>query len=319
MTRAEKNEDDEEVRLALSAASGIRMTADTGTKPKLGDTVNITIQPDAGYQVGTVTMTIEDKSVSAEPDENVIRINGRAYYLSSNLDGSRVLTIRNIGQSMKVKAESVKGSVQLPENTGSILPQYTILTNGDVGVTVTPSGTNVPQGSEVSFRIVPQSGYAIQSITLRVGTESKTFQPNVTQVSLGGRTYGLRQNGREVVLFVTGVTSPVSVSASSRQAAGAASPVTPQPTQPQKPTQSQKPVQQPTVQKPQTSKPVTKACCTSAGEDGFFKIPPAKKSIFAGKRQWYDYTRGCHYTCRSICNFGSLDSLSGHQQGAAQL
>ncbi|MFR4977545.1 MAG: hypothetical protein ACLUDG_01295, partial [Butyricicoccus sp.] len=76
-----ENEDDEEVRLALSAASGIRMTADTGTKPKLGDTVNITIQPDAGYQVGTVTMTIEDKSVSAEPDENVIRINGRAYYL----------------------------------------------------------------------------------------------------------------------------------------------------------------------------------------------------------------------------------------------
>ena len=277
-----ENEDDEEVRLALSAASGIRMTADTGTKPKLGDTVNITIQPDAGYQVGTVTMTIEDKSVSAEPDENVIRINGRAYYLSSNLDGSRVLTIRNIGQSMKVKAESVKGSVQLPENTGSILPQYTILTNGDVGVTVTPSGTNVPQGSEVSFRIVPQSGYAIQSITLRVGTESKTFQPNVTQVSLGGRTYGLRQNGREVVLFVTGVTSPVSVSASSRQAAGAASPVTPQPTQPQKPTQSQKPVQQPTVQKPQTSKPVTQkpAVPVQAKMDSF--NPTAKKAFLQG-------------------------------------
>ncbi|MBS5150627.1 MAG: S-layer homology domain-containing protein [Butyricicoccus pullicaecorum] len=275
-----EDEEDEEVRLSLSAARGIRMTADTGTKPKLGDTVNITIQPDAGYQVGTITMTIEDKSVSAEPDENVIRINGRAYYISSNLDGSRVLTIRNIGQSIKVKAESIKGSVQPPDNAGSNLPQYTILTNGDVGVTVTPSGTNVPQGSEVSFRIVPQSGYAIQSITLRIGTESKTFQPNVTQVSVGGRTYGLRQNGNEVILFVTGITSPVSVSASSRQTGVTTPPVTSKPTPPQKPTQPQKPETIP--QKPQTSNPVTQkpAIPVQAKADSF--NPTVKKAFLQG-------------------------------------
>lgn len=276
-----QNEEDEEVRLALSAGLGIRMTADTGTKPKLGDTVNITIQPDVGYHVGTITMTMEDKSASAEPNENVIRINGRPYYISSNLDGSRVLTIRNIGQSIKVKAESVKGGMQGSGDINSGLPHYTILTKGDVGVTVTPSGTNVLQGSEVSFRIMPQPGYAIQSITLGIGAESKTFQPNVTQVNIGGQTYGLRQNGKEIILFVTGITSTISVSASSRQAV-ATTPAKP-PVSP-KPTQTQKPVTPPTPQKPVPPKPSTPTQKPSipvqAKVDSF--NPGAKKAFLQG-------------------------------------
>lgn len=280
-----ESEGDEEVRLALSSGIGVQMTADTGTKPKLGDTVNITIQPDAGYQVGAITMTIEDKSASAAPNENVIRINGRPYYISSNLDGSRVLTIRNIGQSIKVKAESVKGGNQVPGGTNHALPHYTILTSGDVGVTVTPSGTNVPQGSEVSFRILPQPGYAIQSITLGIGTESKTFQPNATQVSVGGRTYGLRQNGKEVILFVTGITSSISVSASSRQTANTTPPVTPKPTQPQKPvTPPQKPVSPTVPQKPVPPKPATPpqqpSIPVQAKADSF--NPTAKKAFLQG-------------------------------------
>lgn len=273
-----ESEEDEEVRLALSSGIGIRMTADTGTKPKLGDTVNITIQPDAGYRVGTITMTIGDKSASAKPNENVIRLSGRPYYISSNLDGSRVLTIRNIGQSIKVKVDSVKGGTQTREGTGN-LPRYTILTNGDVGVTVTPSGTNVPQGSEVSFRITPQPGYAVQSITLRIGTESKTFQPSVTQVNIGGQTYALRQSGKEVILFVTGVTSTISVSAGSRQV-GATTP----PTTPAKPTTPQKPVTPTPPQKPAPPKPTTPpqkpSTPVQAKVNGF--NPAAKKAFLQG-------------------------------------
>ena len=273
-----ESEEDEEVRLALSSGIGIRMTADTGTKPKLGDTVNITIQPDAGYRVGTITMTIGDKSASAEPNENVIRLSGRPYYISSNLDGSRVLTIRNIGQSIKVKVDSVKGGTQTREGTGN-LPRYTILTNGDVGVTVTPSGTNVPQGSEVSFRITPQPGYAVQSITLRIGTESKTFQPSVTQVNIGGQTYALRQSGKEVILFVTGVTSTISVSAGSRQV-GATTPST----TPAKPTTPQKPVTPTPPQKPTPPKPTTPpqkpSTPVQAKVNGF--NPAAKKAFLQG-------------------------------------
>lgn len=273
-----ESEEDEEVRLALSSGIGIRMIADTGTKPKLGDTVNITIQPDAGYRVGTITMTIGDKSASAEPNENVIRISGRPYYISSNLDGSRVLTIRNIGQSIKVKVDSVKGGTQTREGTGN-LPRYTILTNGDVGVTVTPSGTNVPQGSEVSFRITPQPGYAVQSITLRIGTESKTFQPSVTQVNIGGQTYALRQSGKEVILFVTGVTSTISVSAGSRQVGATTPPTTPaKPTTPQKPV-TPTPPQKPTPPKP-TTPPQKPSTPVQAKVNGF--NPAAKKAFLQG-------------------------------------
>ena len=273
-----ESEEDEEVRLALSSGIGIRMTADTGTKPKLGDTVNITIQPDAGYRVGTITMTIGDKSASAEPNENVIRLSGRPYYISSNLDGSRVLTIRNIGQSIKVKVDSVKGGTQTREGTGN-LPRYTILTNGDVGVTVTPSGTNVPQGSEVSFRITPQPGYAVQSITLRIGTESKTFQPSVTQVNIGGQTYALRQSGKEVILFVTGVTSTISVSAGSRQVGATTPPTTPaKPTTPQKPV-TPTPPQKPTPPKP-TTPPQKPSTPVQAKVNGF--NPAAKKAFLQG-------------------------------------
>lgn len=253
-----ENEDDDAVRLSLSAGRGIQMTADTGTRPQLGETVNITIRPDAGYRVGMITMTIGDKSASAAPEENVIRINGRPYYISSQMDGSRVLTIRNIGQSMKIRAESIRGGTQAPGNVDHSLPRYSILTSGDVGVTVTPTGTNVPQGSAVSFRITPQPEYVIQSITLRIGTESKTVAPNAGQINLGGQTYTLRQSGQEAILFVTGITNTVSVFATSRQVSGTTSkPAIPtKPTAPQNLTISQKPtVPTQPQQKPNT--PVT--------------------------------------------------------------
>ena len=60
--RDDESGEDEEVRLSCLLQEVSISQVDTGTKPKLGDTVNITIQPDAGYQVGTITMTIEYKS-----------------------------------------------------------------------------------------------------------------------------------------------------------------------------------------------------------------------------------------------------------------
>lgn len=285
----DEQEDDDEVRLALSSDRGIKMTADTGKKPKLGDTVNITIQPDVGYSVGTITMTIGDKSASAKPDESVIRLDGRPYYISSNLDGSRVLTIRNIGHNIQVKAESVRGGTQIPGGVNTGVPRYTILTGGDTGVTVTPSGTNVPQGSEVSFRITPRPGYVVQSITLGIGTDSKTFQPSTGQVNVGGQTHTLRQNGKEVILFVTGITSTVSVSASSRQVGGTTPPVKPSvtpkpatPTQPPKPAtpaQPQKPAAPTTPPKPKTP-PQKPAIPVQAKGNSF--DPRVKKAFLQG-------------------------------------
>ncbi len=281
-------DDDEDVYLSLSAGRGIDMSSDKGTRPELGDTVNITIRPDAGYSVGTVTITIGDKSASAEPSENVIRIDGQPYYLSSNLDGSRVLVIRNIGRSMKIKAESIRGGSHSNGNANNGLPHYTILANGDTGVSVIPSGTNVPQGSTVNFLIRPQSGYTLQSITLKIGTESKTFSPSAKQVNIGGQTYTLSKEGNDVILFVTNVSSSVSVSASSQKAyvpPTPPKPVAPQkPTVPQKPTPPSKPVTPPTpptTSPPKPTAPQQKPSIPVQAKENSFN-PADKKAFLQG-------------------------------------
>lgn len=288
---------DEDVYLSLSAGRGLDMRSDKGTRPELGDTVNVTIRPDPGYSVGTVTVTIGDKSASAEPSENVIRIDGQPYYLSSDRDGSRVLIIRNMGRSMKIKADSIKGGDHSNGNGNNGLPHYTILANGDVGVSVIPSGTNVSQGSMVSFRMSPQSGYTLQSITLKIGTESKTFSPSATQVNIGGQTYTLSKEGKDVILFVTNVGSSVSVSASSQKAyipPTPPKPVTPptpptptKPVVPQKPTPPSKPVTPPTPTKPMpptppkpTTPPQRPSIPVQAKENSF--NPADKKAFLQG-------------------------------------
>lgn len=275
----DEGSDDDEVRLSLSAESGLTITSDKGTRPNLGDTVNIKIQPDAGYQVGTITMTVGDKSASAEPSESVIRIDRQPYYLSSELDGSRVLVIRNVGRSMKIRAEAIRGG-HAHGNGNSGQPQYTILANGDVGVTVTPSATNVPQGGMADFRISPQSGYAVQSITLKIGTAVKTFAPNVTQIDVGGQTYTLRKQGNDVILFVGNISNSVSVTAVSQQAyipPAPQKPAVPQkPTPPSKPTVPQKPTPPSKPAVPQKPTPPSKPVAPKPVKQ---TPPPQKPSI----------------------------------------
>ncbi len=275
----DEGSDDDEVRLSLSAEPGLTIRSDKGTRPNLGDTVNIKIQPDAGYQVGTITMTIGDKSASAEPSENVIRIDRQPYYISSELDGSRVLIIRNVGRSMKIRAEAIRGSHgQGSGNDGQ--PQYTIMANGDIGVSVLPSASNASKGGMVSFRISPQLGYELQSITLKVGTAVKTFAPSVTQVNVGGQVYMLGKDGRDVILFVNDISSSVSVTAASQQAyipPVPQKPAAPQkPTPPSKPTVPQKPTPPSKPAVPQKPTPPSKPAATKPAKQ---TPPPQKPSI----------------------------------------
>lgn len=219
------SEDSENVHIVTSGDSHVSVDSDSGSSAKLGDTINFYITPDAGYEVDQITLTINGKSDTASLEERTLRVDGRTYYIADKDDGSRVLIVRNVGNNVKVKAESSKIRQVSTGGTGGWSgvtnpSYYTVSAYGDVGVSVTTNTTTVLSGGSANVQIIPKTGYEIQNITLKVGTVGKTVAPQSGTLSVGNVNGTLTVRGAEATLALSNINNFVTVSATSKSVSG---------------------------------------------------------------------------------------------------
>lgn len=214
-----EDEYNEQVRVSVSEGSHISIDTDTSSRPDMGETIHFTITPDAGYLVDEVILTIGDKNGKADADSRVIRVDGHSYYLSDESDGSRVLTVHNVGQNIRVRATAMRGSYEEPTGGSISTAQWhPVSASGDAGVTVIAGTNSVINGGTVGFTMTPKTGYELDALMVRVGTQSQTVAAAIgNRISMGG-TYGqIAQNGNSLYLSLSNVTGTVVVNVTSNK------------------------------------------------------------------------------------------------------
>lgn len=218
-TEKEDKEDDDDtardgrVRVSVSGDRHVSLRADSGSHAQLGDTVLVTIKPDAGYIVDEVTVTIGDKTGKADADVRTVRVGERTYYLSDEPDGSRVLTLYNTGDAVRVKATSVRDPYHV--STGSAdLQWYPVTAVGDAGVTAVASSPSIASGGMATITLTPRAGYQVNHIVVRAGSQSQTIAPaTASRVDLGGMTGTVTGNTGNITITLYHIMHPVTVSA----------------------------------------------------------------------------------------------------------
>ncbi|PKM63439.1 MAG: hypothetical protein CVU97_00430 [Firmicutes bacterium HGW-Firmicutes-21] len=114
--------------------NGIKYNSSVAVKVPEGSDVIIKVSPNLGYTVSS--LKVENATVS--------------------LDGENTYTISAISENKKVAAAFV---------AATNIKQYTITSSAGANGTITPSGTNVvEEGKDITFTIIPDNGYEIDSV-----------------------------------------------------------------------------------------------------------------------------------------------------------
>lgn len=195
-------------------------------------THKVTIQMDNGLKLinpGSTTTTVNDG------DSLYIRVNQESGYLLGDLTcqygksyaswaaGQTYLTMGNTRIPIKESNSSV--TFTLPEIHSDYTLYFTATYDeNNIPITIdegtrinidSDSGDTVARGDDVEFTISTTSNrYAVQKITLKIGSNSATVSPDNGEIRVGGRTYAIEDKGNgKYVLYVDNIREPVTVSA----------------------------------------------------------------------------------------------------------
>ena len=151
---------------AVSAATGLAngsISVDKSTA-SLNDTITVTIMPDSGYQLAS--LTVGDKEVTGEALTNAVSINSYTF-------------------TMPAKAVEVSATFEeIPANTYTITIDSNI-TNGTV--TTNPSGS-ATKGQTVTINIAPNSGYQLKADSVKVNNGEVAVTDNTFTMPEGNVT-----------------------------------------------------------------------------------------------------------------------------------
>ena len=89
------------------------------------------------------------------------------------------------------------------------------------------SGSSVRDGKDVAFTVKPSSGYAVDDITLKVGTKSNTVSAGAPYIRVNGVDYDITRNSNgNVTVYVDNIKNNVTISATAVKSSSTVKPAT---------------------------------------------------------------------------------------------
>ena len=204
---AESSYDSDHLLVETSAGSGVRISKDCGSSVDAGSDVEfeIYVSDEDRYELDQITLRVGGSSRTVDATENSIRVNGETYRMTTDLDGVVHLYVTDIDRPVRVSATANR-----------IDSTHRITMKGSSHLTIRKdvSGSTVKNGSDVRFSIEPDNGYAVDTVTMKVGSKSATANAGASAIVVGNVSYDMeRGTDGTVHIYADNIRADVTVSA----------------------------------------------------------------------------------------------------------
>ena len=188
---AESVYDSDNLLVTTSAGTGVKIDKNCGSSVEVGTDVDfdIYVTDEDKYELDRITLQIGDSSQTVDADDTSIRDIDKPVRVSAT--ASRI----NTSHSVTIQKSN---NLTISKNTGS----------------------TVSHGKDVKFTIKPDSGYTVDTVTLKIGSKSETAYAGASIIAVDGAKYDMeRSNDGTVTVYVDNVRANVSISAEAEKIA----------------------------------------------------------------------------------------------------
>ena len=217
---AESSYDTDHLTVDTSAGSGVRIRKDCGSTVDNGTDIEfeIYVTDDDRYALDEVTLRLDDSSRTVDADATSIRVAGKTCKMETDSDGVLHLYVNDVDKPVYVSATAKR-----IDTSHSI----TIKSASHLTISKDISGLSVRDGKDVAFTVKPSSGYAVDDITLKVGTKSNTVSAGASYIRVNGVDYDMTRNSNgNVTVYVDNIKNNVTISATAVKSSSAVKPTT---------------------------------------------------------------------------------------------
>ncbi len=204
---AESSYDTDHLTVDTSAGTGVRIHKDCGSTVDNGTDIEFEIEvtDDDRYALDEVTLRLDDSSRTVDADATSIRVAGKTCKMETDSDGVLHLYVNDVDKPVYVSATAKR-----IDTSHSI----TIKSASHLTISKDVSGSTVRDGKDVAFTVKPSSGYAVDEITLKVGTKSNTVSAGASYIRVNGTDYDMTRNSNgNVTVYVDNIKNNVTISA----------------------------------------------------------------------------------------------------------
>lgn len=203
---AESVYDSDNLLVETSAGTGVRIDKDCGSSVEIGTDVDfeIYVTDEDKYELDRITLRVGDSSRTVDADETSIRVGGETYRMTTDSDGVVHLYVTDIDKPVRVSATADR------INTSH---KVTVKSSSHLGISKN-TGSSVSHGSDVKFTVKPDSGYTVDTVTLKIGSQSATAYAGASIIAVAGVAYDMeRSDNGTVAVYVDNVRADVTISA----------------------------------------------------------------------------------------------------------
>ena len=203
---AESVYDSDNLLVETSAGTGVRIDKDCGSSVEIGTDVDfeIYVTDEDKYELDRITLRVGDSSRTVDADETSIRVGGETYRMTTDSDGVVHLYVTDIDKPVRVSATADR------INTSH---KVTVKSSSHLSISKN-TGSSVSHGSDVKFTVKPDSGYTVDTVTLKIGSQSATAYAGASIIAVAGVAYDMeRSDNGTVAVNVDNVRADVTISA----------------------------------------------------------------------------------------------------------
>ena len=203
---AESVYDSDNLLVETSAGTGVRIDKDCGSSVEIGTDVDfeIYVTDEDKYELDRITLRVGDSSRTVDADETSIRVGGETYRMTTDSDGVVHLYVTDIDKPVRVSATADR------INTSH---KVTVKSSSHLSISKN-TGSSVSHGSDVKFTEKPDSGYTVDTVTLKIGSQSATAYAGASIIAVAGVAYDMeRSDNGTVAVYVDNVRADVTISA----------------------------------------------------------------------------------------------------------
>lgn len=209
--RADGSYDSNNLLVETSAGTGVRIEKDCGSTVDTGTDVEfeIRVTDEDRYRLDRITLRVGDSSRTVEAGADSVRVNGVTYRMTTGQDGAVHLYVTDVDQPVRVSAAAERINTSHKVTVKSS-PHLSISKN---------TGSAVSHGKDVKFTVKPDSGYAVDTVTLQVGLKSATAYAGVSHIIVDGTAYRMERSSSGIVyVYADNIRADVTISAAARKA-----------------------------------------------------------------------------------------------------
>ena len=203
---AESVYDSDNLLVETSAGTGVRIDKDCGSSVEIGTDVDfeIYVTDEDKYELDRITLRVGDSSRTVDADETSIRVGGETYRMTTDSDGVVHLYVTDIDKPVRVSATADR------INTSH---KVTVKSSSHLSISKN-TGSSVSHGSDVKFTVKPDSGYTVDTVTLKIGSQSATAYAGASIIVVAGVADDVERIDNDTVDdYVDNVRADVTISA----------------------------------------------------------------------------------------------------------